>query len=99
MGRYVSVFKAQWSPAPDLEPHFTTGNMKHPLDVISGRGKVLAQLTDEHVTAVPAVTASHPVIGGRYYGGTASGKVSIFAPGDGDDTKEEDENKPLFNTT
>lgn len=27
-GRYVTPFKAQWSPNTTVEPHFTIGNMK-----------------------------------------------------------------------
>lgn len=83
VGRYVTVFKAQWagSSAYGANAHCTIGNMRHQVDIISHSGKLMAQLYDPSlVTATPAVTASHPILPLRYYGGTASGKVSFFAP-------------------
>lgn len=57
----------------------TAGNMDRKLDLISSSGEMLAQLyDDEFVTAVPAVTASHPTLPDRYYGGTGAGKVSFY---------------------
>lgn len=58
--------------------------MGRKLDIFSPypepQGDHLVQLTDESITAVPAVTASHPTRAGRYAGGNASGKISFWAP-------------------
>ncbi|KDE06652.1 hypothetical protein MVLG_03003 [Microbotryum lychnidis-dioicae p1A1 Lamole] len=79
VGRYVSVFRAQWIHSPLLPSSFTIGNMKRYLDVYSADGTNVAHLADEMITAVPAVTAAHPTLGEvRLYGGSASGKISFF---------------------
>jgi hypothetical protein len=36
-GRWVTVFRAQWSANPDVLPHFTVGNMKHSVDIYTGK--------------------------------------------------------------
>ena len=50
----MTMFKAQWSPNPDAYPHFTVGNMKHSLDVVTFKGDVAAKLHDKekYVTRV-----------------------------------------------
>ncbi|BGP38127.1 hypothetical protein JCM10449v2_002054 [Rhodotorula kratochvilovae] len=86
VGRYVTVLRAHWTRVPTLPPHLHVGSMDRTLalyspSVPSGKGKTaLAKVfTDEALTAVPAVTAAHPTREGRYYGGAASGKVSLWA--------------------
>ncbi|KLO13552.1 WD40 repeat-like protein [Schizopora paradoxa] len=80
-GRWVSMLKAQWSPNPDVYPHFTVGNMKHSLDIFSCKGELLARLQDPTViSAVQAVTCSHPGIVERAASGNASGKCILWAP-------------------
>lgn len=87
----MSVFKAQWAATPGLPAHLTVGGMgTRAIDVFSGEtGEHLAGLYDaEQVTAVPAATGCHPLLGDRYYGATAAGKVSFFSKPLGD-VKEE----------
>lgn len=80
-GRYCSVFKATWVTAPAAVPIFTIGDMQRVLDVVSATtGTRLAGLTGDIITSVPAATAAHPVVPGRYFGGTAAGKVSFWSP-------------------
>ncbi|GAA99689.1 hypothetical protein E5Q_06393 [Mixia osmundae IAM 14324] len=79
-GRYVSVFKAQWSPNPDVLPHFTIGNMNHRLDVIAANGDTIANLWTDAISATQAVTQSHPNLVNRAYSGNGSGAVMIWAP-------------------
>jgi hypothetical protein len=43
--------------------------MKRGLDVYSGDGEKIVSLYDDAITAIPAVTATHPNIIGRVYGG------------------------------
>ncbi|ORY45028.1 WD40-repeat-containing domain protein [Leucosporidium creatinivorum] len=85
-GAYVSVFRAHWSTCPTLPLHVIVANMDRTLDVLapfpSPKGKSVVQLTDEVITAVPAVTASHPTREGRFAGGNSSGKISFYAPPD-----------------
>lgn len=56
----VSVFKAQWCPAPNQPLHFTVASMDRELELYSPEGEILAALTGSQVSAVPAITASHP---------------------------------------
>lgn len=60
--------------------------MDRTLDVLAPypapRGQSVVQLTDEVITAVPAVTAAHPTREGRLAGGNSSGKISFYAPPD-----------------
>ncbi|KAI0082758.1 WD40 repeat-like protein [Panus rudis PR-1116 ss-1] len=82
-GRWVTILKAQWSPNPDAYPHFTIGNMQHSLDIYSGKGDLLARLADKtRVTAVQAVTCSHPNIVERAASGNGSGRCILWAPPD-----------------
>ena len=79
-GRYCSVFKATWVTSPAPVPIFTIGDMQRVLDVVAPTtGTRLAGLTGEIITSVPAATAAHPVIPGKYFGGTAAGKVSFYS--------------------
>ncbi|KAL0946835.1 hypothetical protein HGRIS_013003 [Hohenbuehelia grisea] len=34
-GKWLTILRAQWSPNPDVYPHFTIGNMDHSLDIFS----------------------------------------------------------------
>ncbi|KAH9901093.1 WD40 repeat-like protein [Cubamyces lactineus] len=82
-GRWVSVFKAQWSPNPDVYPHFTIGNMDHSVDIYGCKGDHIAKLSDRtKLTAVQAVTCSHPSIVERVATGNASGRCVLWAPED-----------------
>ncbi|CCL99333.1 uncharacterized protein FIBRA_01351 [Fibroporia radiculosa] len=80
-GRWLTVFKAQWSPNPDCYPHFTVGNMEHSLDIFSCKGDLVTRLADrKKITAVQAVTCSHPSILERAASGNASGRCVLWAP-------------------
>ncbi|KAJ8078833.1 hypothetical protein PM082_013116 [Marasmius tenuissimus] len=80
-GRWLTVLKAQWNPNPDVYPHFTVGNMQHSLDIFSCKGELLAKLTDKtKITAVQAVTCSHPNIVERAASGNGSGRCVLWAP-------------------
>ncbi|PCH38131.1 WD40 repeat-like protein [Wolfiporia cocos MD-104 SS10] len=80
-GRWLTVLKAQWSPNPDCYPHFTIGNMGHSLDIFSCKGDLVARLSDrQKITAVQAVTCSHPGIIERVASGNASGRCVLWAP-------------------
>ncbi|GLB34907.1 putative WD40 repeats [Lyophyllum shimeji] len=79
-GRWVTVLKAQWSPNPDVYPHFTIGNMNHSLDIFSCKGDLVARLADkDKITAVQAVTCSHPSIVERAASGNASGRCVLWS--------------------
>lgn len=53
--------------------------MDRSVDLYSPDRTAVANFYDaEHITAVPAVTACHPTQEYKYYGGSASGKVSFF---------------------
>ncbi|KZV86551.1 WD40 repeat-like protein [Exidia glandulosa HHB12029] len=79
-GRWLTVFKAVWSPNPDAYPHFTVGNMKHSLDIVTFKGDVVGRLQDKSkITAVQAVTASHPSILARAASGNGSGRCVLWA--------------------
>ncbi|KAJ9125529.1 hypothetical protein QFC22_000490 [Naganishia vaughanmartiniae] len=80
-GRYVTIFKAQWCPNTQLPPHFSIGNMKKRVSVFSAlTGSLIADLSHPSLTAVPAVTATHPNIAGVVVGGNASGKCHLWGP-------------------
>ncbi|KZT11271.1 WD40 repeat-like protein [Laetiporus sulphureus 93-53] len=82
-GRWLTVLRAQWSPNPDYYPHFTVGNMEHSLDIFSCKGDLLAHLYDrQRITAVQAVTCSHPSVLERAASGNASGRCVLWAPPD-----------------
>ncbi|KAL7415987.1 WD40-repeat-containing domain protein [Mrakia frigida] len=78
-GRWLSILRAQWSANVDYCPHFTVGNMKRSLDVFAWSGELVQRLFDpEIITAVPAVTASHPGIVNTVVGGNGSGKCQVW---------------------
>ncbi|KAM6500479.1 WD40-repeat-containing domain protein [Amanita muscaria] len=82
-GKWLTILRAQWSPNPDVYPHFTIGNMNHSLNIFSCRGELITKLHDsERVSAVQAVTASHPSIVERAVSGNGSGRCILWAPQD-----------------
>ncbi|KAG6845324.1 hypothetical protein H0H87_010781 [Tephrocybe sp. NHM501043] len=46
-GKWLTILRAQWSPNPDVYPHFTIGNMNHALDIFSCKGDLVARLVDK----------------------------------------------------
>ncbi|KAK0450927.1 WD40 repeat-like protein [Armillaria borealis] len=79
-GKWLTILRAQWSPNLDALPHFTIGNMNHSLDIFSGKGELLARLSDSgRISAVQAVTCSHPKIVARAASGNASGRCVLWA--------------------
>ncbi|KAI0928619.1 hypothetical protein AcV5_006135 [Taiwanofungus camphoratus] len=82
-GRWLTILKAQWSPNPDYYPHFTIGNMEHSLDIFSCKGDLIARLSDrQRISAVQAVTCSHPNVLERAVSGNGSGRCVLWAPPD-----------------
>ncbi|KAI0709427.1 WD40 repeat-like protein [Earliella scabrosa] len=80
-GKWLTILRAQWSQNPDVYPHFTIGNMDHSLDVFSCKGDHIVKLADKSkITAVQAVTCSHPSIVERVASGNASGRCVLWAP-------------------
>ncbi|BGO89029.1 hypothetical protein NBRC10512v2_000976 [Rhodotorula toruloides] len=80
VGRYVTVLRAHWSTVPSLPPHLHVGDMRRTIDLISPDGVTVKWFHNlDAITAVPAVTAAHPTVAGKYYGGAASGKVSFWS--------------------
>lgn len=82
-GKWVTLFRATWNKNPQLEPHFSIGSMTRHAEIYSGSGRLLASLYDpDWVTAIPAVTAMHPLTPGRLATGNGSGKCALWAPPD-----------------
>ncbi|KAJ4475167.1 WD40-repeat-containing domain protein [Lentinula edodes] len=82
-GKWLTILRAQWNPNPEVYPHFTIANMNHSLDIISCKGERIARLSDpSKITAVQAVTCSHPSIVERAATGNASGRCVLWAPED-----------------
>ncbi|KAL1712101.1 WD40-repeat-containing domain protein [Schizophyllum commune] len=80
-GRWLTPLRARWTENPEVYPHFTVGNMHHSLDIFSAKGDLLARLEDKtKITAVQAVTCSHPSIVERAVSGNASGRCVLWAP-------------------
>ncbi|EGN95971.1 hypothetical protein SERLA73DRAFT_170411 [Serpula lacrymans var. lacrymans S7.3] len=80
-GKWLTILRAVWTPNPDVYPHFTIGNMDHSLDIYSCKGDLIARLSDRsRITAVQAVTCSHPSIIERAASGNASGRCVLWAP-------------------
>lgn len=52
--------------------------MRRALNLYLPDGTMVKSFADEEITAVPAVTACHPTLPGKYYGGSASGKIAFF---------------------
>ncbi|KAF8212183.1 WD40-repeat-containing domain protein [Mycena galopus ATCC 62051] len=89
-GKWLTILRAQWSPNPDAYPHFTIGNMDHSLDIFSCKGDLITKLSDRSkISAVQAVTCSHPSIVERAVSGNASGRCVLWAPSE--ETDEADE--------
>jgi hypothetical protein len=63
-------------------PHFTVGNMKRRLDVVAATGDKIVSLWADGVTAVPAVTASHPGRVDCLVGGNTSGRIQLWTSGE-----------------
>ncbi|TFK54762.1 WD40 repeat-like protein [Heliocybe sulcata] len=79
-GKWLTILKAQWTPNPDVYPHFTIGNMDHSLNIYSCKGDLVAKLSDrQKISAVQAVTCSHPSIVERAASGNASGRCVLWA--------------------
>ncbi|QRW26986.1 WD repeat-containing protein [Rhizoctonia solani] len=82
-GRWVTILRARWSENPDAYPYFTIGNMAQSLDIVGYNGEILAKLANkEKISAVQAVTASHPSVVTRAVSGNASGRCVLWAPED-----------------
>lgn len=77
-GRWLTILRANWSLNMDYMPHFTVGNMKRTLDVFAATGEKIVGLWAEGVTAVPAVTASHPGRVDCVVGGNTSGRIQLW---------------------
>ncbi|KAI0810927.1 WD40-repeat-containing domain protein [Irpex lacteus] len=89
-GKWVTILRAQWSPNPDAYPHITIGNMDHSIDVRTCKGELVAKLHDPALTAVQAVTCSHPRIVERVASGNARGRCVLWAPAEDKDEGEEE---------
>ncbi|KAF7323023.1 DNA damage-binding protein CMR1 [Mycena chlorophos] len=90
-GKWLTILRAQWSPNPDAYPHFTIGNMDHSLDIFSCKGELVAKLKDKtKISAVQAVTCSHPSIVERAVSGNGSGRCVLWAPREDDEDEEEE---------
>lgn len=80
-GRWLTILRAQWTPNPDVYPHFTIGNMDHSLDIFTCKGDLITRLSDpKRITAVQAVTCSHPNVLERAASGNGSGRCVLWAP-------------------
>ncbi|GAA5947421.1 hypothetical protein JCM3765_001671 [Sporobolomyces pararoseus] len=81
VGRFVTVLRAFWAPQPPsiVTPHIHVGDMRRALDLYLPDGTRVQSFSDQQITAVPAVTACHPTVPGKYFGGSASGKIAYFA--------------------
>ncbi|KAI0341807.1 WD40 repeat-like protein [Trametopsis cervina] len=80
-GKWVTILRAQWSPSPDAYPHITIGNMDHTIDIRTYKGELVAKLQDKKkISAVQAVTCSHPTLVNRIASGNASGRCVLFSP-------------------
>ncbi|KAH8116932.1 WD40 repeat-like protein [Phellopilus nigrolimitatus] len=78
-GRWLTILKAQWTPNPDVYPHFTVGNMNQSLDIFSSKVGASFNMY-KLITAVQAVTCSHPSIVERAASANASGRCVLWAP-------------------
>ncbi|KAH6918530.1 WD40-repeat-containing domain protein [Coprinopsis sp. MPI-PUGE-AT-0042] len=82
-GKWVTPLKAHWTQNPDVYPYFTVGSMDHSLDIFSAKGEALVRLSDpRRISAVQAVTCSHPSIVERAVSGNGSGRCVLWAPED-----------------
>lgn len=66
--------------------------MKRALEIYAYDGTLITSLYDPSlITAVPAVTASHPRRVDRAYGGNGSGKLTAWAPAEVDEAEVQEE--------
>ena len=80
-GKWVTLFRAQWHPSRDVAPHFALASMERRAEIFAPDGRVLASLYDpEWVTAIPAVTAMHPLVPARLATGNGSGRCALWTP-------------------
>jgi hypothetical protein len=64
----------------------------HTLDIFSAKGELIHKLGDRtKVSAVQAVTASHPNVVERAVSGNASGRATLWAPMDEEQEEAEGE--------
>lgn len=81
-GKWVTLFRANWHPNAELQPHFAIRSMERHAEIYSPDGRLLASLYDpDWVTAIPAVTAMHPQVPGRLATGNGSGRCALWSPG------------------
>lgn len=70
--------KPRWQMTPqDSIQKFCIGSMDRFIDIYDAKGRQLAQLGGNGITAVPAVAQIHPTLN-WVAGGTASGKLCLF---------------------
>ncbi|KAG5645242.1 hypothetical protein DXG03_006659 [Asterophora parasitica] len=63
-----------------MKKHGKIGNMNHSLDIFSCKGDLLARLADKSkISAVQAVTCSHPSIVERAASGNGSGRCVLWS--------------------
>jgi WD40 repeat protein len=80
-GKWLTLFRARFNANPSVESHFSIGSMVRHAEIWSDEGTLLKSFYDEdYVTAVPAVTCTHPRRVGRLGTGNASGKCTFWAP-------------------
>lgn len=78
-GKWLTLFRARFNANPTVESHFSIGSMDRRAEIWAADGTLLRSFYDEdHVTAVPAVTATHPRRVGRLATGNASGKCTFW---------------------
>ena len=78
-GKWLTLFRARFNANPIVESHFSIGSMDRRAEIWAADGTLLRSFYDEdHVTAVPAVTATHPRRIGRLATGNASGKCTFW---------------------
>ncbi|UZJ57343.1 hypothetical protein CBS101457_006663 [Exobasidium rhododendri] len=82
-GKWLTLFRARFNANPAVESHFSMGSMVRHAEIWSDEGTLLKSFyNDDYVTAVPAVTCTHPRRVGRLGTGNASGKCTFWAPQD-----------------
>lgn len=80
-GKWVTLFRACWNQNSQLEPHFSIGGMTRHAEIYGKDGRLMASLYDpDWITAVPAVTAMHPLTPARMATGNGSGRCVLWAP-------------------
>lgn len=80
-GKWLTLFRARFNANPAVESHFSIGSMVRHAEIWSDEGTLLRSFYDaDYVTAVPAVTCTHPRRAGRLGTGNASGKCTFWSP-------------------